>query len=130
MKKKPLLYMVFLAGLLLLVLWDCRKELVATDHVYDIDGNIYHAVVIGGQMKEAGTTHWMSPNTGATNSSGFTALPDGMRRGPWGASITQVFDYYGFRIYCFWWSKSSSGKYGYLYLSNSGSNVKVKNNKI
>ena len=39
-------------------------------------GGIYMAE---GKMKETGTDHWMSPNEGTTNSSGFTALAGGSR---------------------------------------------------
>lgn|SRR5690554_374368 len=43
-----------------------------TDNLGDIPSR-------GGKLKEKGTTHWDTPNTGATNESGFTALPGGMR---------------------------------------------------
>jgi uncharacterized protein (TIGR02145 family) len=35
--------------------------------------------VAGGKMKSTGTTYWNSPNTGATNETGFSALPQGIR---------------------------------------------------
>jgi len=35
--------------------------------------------VAGGKMKSIGTTYWNSPNTGATNETGFSVLPGGGR---------------------------------------------------
>lgn len=52
----------------------------------------------GGKMKEPGTPHWTSPNTGATNSSGYTALPGGYRM--------SVGGYNYFSTYAIFWSSS------------------------
>jgi len=38
----------------------------------------------GGEMKETGTVHWKSPNTGATNESGFSGIPGGYLTFPYG----------------------------------------------
>lgn len=37
--------------------------------------------VSSGKLREAGIAHWITPNTGATNENGFTALPGGSRNG-------------------------------------------------
>lgn len=34
--------------------------------------------ISGGKLKETGTSHWANPNTGASNETGFTALPAGL----------------------------------------------------
>ena len=56
--------------------------------------------IAGGKMKETGTTHWQSPNTSATNESGFTALPGGFR------TTSGDFNYLG-SDGCFWASTDS-----------------------
>lgn len=39
---------------------------------------IEQSTIAGGKLKETGTSHWLDPNP-ATNETGFTALPGGMR---------------------------------------------------
>ena len=54
----------------------------------------------GGKLKESGTTHWNSPNIGATNESGFTGLPSGLRQN---SSST----FYSSGILGYWWSTAA-----------------------
>lgn len=61
----------------------------------------YLGVSAGSLMKEAGSTHWSSPNPGATNASGFTALPGGYRH------QEGYFFYLG--SYAYFWSSSDGG---------------------
>ncbi|HEX7584951.1 MAG TPA: FISUMP domain-containing protein [Prolixibacteraceae bacterium] len=62
----------------------------------------YLGTSAGGKMKETGTIHWSSPNTGATNASGFKATGGGLREGSGGGTeqlgLTAVF-----------WSSSEDG---------------------
>jgi uncharacterized protein (TIGR02145 family) len=52
----------------------------------------------GGKLKQIGTTQWITPNTGAINETGFSALPGGQRK------VVNGFDYIGYIGY--WWTSS------------------------
>ncbi len=69
------------------------------------DATGFRGLDAGGKLKEAGTTHWNSPNEGATNSSGFTGLPWGYR-----ASFTGNFDNLGIEGY--FWSSTPWSNFG------------------
>ena len=57
----------------------------------------------GGKLKEEGNEHWDIPNTGATNETGFTALPGGNRRYE---TYTNQEIFSGLNRYGFFWSSS------------------------
>ncbi|MFA6571194.1 MAG: FISUMP domain-containing protein [Bacteroidota bacterium] len=62
--------------------------------------------VAGGKLKESDTTHWQSPNYGATNETGFTALPGSIisYRGDWWTCTeydTSYTFYWARSLYCY-----------------------------
>ena len=72
---------------------------------------------ISGKLKETGTEHWIALNAGATNESGFNALPAGYRR-----RFEKDFDYLG-QFACFWTSTEKNGNnawYRHLYADTAG----------
>ena len=69
----------------------------------------------GDKMREIGTTHWNSPNTGADNSSGFTALPGGYRNSGNGGC-----DFLGSNGY-FWSATEDNAVKAWLLLLNCSS---------
>lgn len=66
----------------------------------------------GGKLKEAGLSHWASPNTGATNSSGFTGLPGGYMGDAGSSSNITLQGYF--------WTSTSNGLTNYIRYLRSG----------
>jgi len=94
--------------------WDEMMQYVTTEGVQGICSDGWHLPTVGewnslvnylggdylagGKMKETGYTHWFEPNTGATNSSFFTALPSGDR--------ATSGSFYGLGNYGYCWSST------------------------
>ena len=81
----------------------------------------------GGKLKETGTTHWASPNVGATNETGFTALPGSLRtrdggfwpigtEGSWWSATHTGYNQWG----AYYWGLNSDSPY--FYDSNANCN--------
>jgi len=81
--------------------------------------------VAGGKMKEIGTTNWNSPNTGATDESGFTALPGGY--------MNLMSAFFDLGNYAYFWSATESSIGGAwreaLYYDNSEATLNDNNIK-
>jgi len=58
----------------------------------------FNRIGAGGKLKEIGTTHWLSPNEGATNESGFNALPGGY------LNIHHFNKFIALGVRGYWWS--------------------------
>ncbi|NTW33985.1 MAG: hypothetical protein HGB12_15440 [Bacteroidetes bacterium] len=90
--------------------WDAAKtacpvgwHLPSNDEWTILINNLGGEKIAGGKMKESGTTHWKSPNKGAINTSGFTALPSGDRHILQTNSLFLSIGYYNG-----WWSSTES----------------------
>ena len=82
--------------------WTTLEKNVGTNpgaFPYDVTTTGWLGTDEGGNLKQTGTTNWISPNTGATNSSGFTALPGG---NSWAGSFNNA----GNNGY--WWSSTGA----------------------
>ena len=70
------------------------------------------SAVAGGKLKEVATTHWQTPNTGASDEYGFKAIPGGFRSGEDGVFFNgpdAVFTEFVTRTFVGFWSSTLGG---------------------
>jgi uncharacterized protein (TIGR02145 family) len=76
--------------------------------------------VAGGMLKESGPLHWGSTNTGATNASGFEALPGGSRSGNTGFFLSAANKGW-------WWTSTGfSAENAWNHLMNAADNDVIR----
>lgn len=104
-KEKAMKTSLLIVGVLMIFMLPAGWH-IATDAEWKTLENFLTADSAAGRLKEKGTMHWAFPNQGATNTTGFTALPGGYRDtdGPFSQS-----GYYAY----FWTSSESSSVNGH-----------------
>lgn len=85
--------------------WHVPSQEEFTELIEYLGGDVE---LIGADLKESGTKNWLAPNKGATNSSGFTALPAGAR------DYTSALVWFG-KSASFWSSTENDTDDAYLY---------------
>jgi uncharacterized protein (TIGR02145 family) len=85
--------------------WHIPSGYGSSDDFYILGTFLGGESVAGGKMKQTGTTYWLSPNTGASNSSGFSGV---------GAGFNYEGDSFVDRLYYtgFWASPDEDENYG------------------
>jgi uncharacterized protein (TIGR02145 family) len=78
--------------------------------------------IASSKLRESGTTTWESPNEGATNESGFTALPGGYRRSGFNEAEYESIGYLGI-----WWSSTEDVIYKNAWRISMGYKVSYTN---
>ena len=110
--------------------WKEPEIYIGMDPV-EADDTGYRGTNEGGMLKATGTDYWESPNNGATNESGFTALPGGHRdhSGIFYSSAYEAWfwtstedEIYPFSRYLYYWDTGIS-RYNY-YEKNYGMSVR------
>lgn len=81
--------------------WMILEEEVESSSSVDWNTIGFRGTDVGGNLKETTYTNWSSPNTGATNSSGFSALPGGIRS----SSVSYSMQFYNTSF----WTSSDNG---------------------
>ena len=91
------------------------------------DGGNFSPNTAGGKMKSTGIQYWNSPNSGASNESGFSGLPGGSRNF-FGDGLSHYVKFYGF-----WWTSTDvSGTSAWsvrLSYSDNSAEIITNNNK-
>jgi uncharacterized protein (TIGR02145 family) len=87
------------------------------DPTVSCTGSGWKGTDAGGKLKEESTTHWTTPNTGATNESGFTALPGNGYSDGWFLPLGTYGNFWSSESYWLWKLKNDDAR---IYHANEG----------
>jgi len=72
----------------------CEWHIPTDQEWSQLENYLGGAAIAGGKMKDTGTTFWKAPNTGASNISGFSALPAGEFDAYYSPNVFQLLNEY------------------------------------